>query len=89
MASYKVIKQVKLQGHHQATGRTHHYLGDVEMTQAAILQIAQYPNDSGYYLLYCDEESKELTDTYHDSLESAMHQATLEFQVQSTEWQSL
>jgi hypothetical protein len=43
------------------------------------LAIAKYPNDSGFYLFYCDAEWAVITDTYHDSVERAVHQAEFEF----------
>jgi len=49
------------------------------------LEIAQYPNDSGFYLLHICA-SGEVADTWHESIEEAMHQAEFEFGVQTNEW---
>jgi hypothetical protein len=51
------------------------------------LRIAQYPSDPGFYLLYCDGDGREMTDTYHDSLEEAMAQAEWEFETKEGEWE--
>jgi len=40
-----------------------------------LLRIAQFAGDDGYYLLRCDGNGKELTDTYHPSIEDAVDQA--------------
>ena len=36
--------------------------------------------------MYLDEEGRELNDTYHDSIERAMKQATFEFGLLREEW---
>jgi hypothetical protein len=51
------------------------------------LEIVQYPNDSGFYLLhFC--ASGDVADTHHETVQEAMHQAEFEFGVQSDEWVS-
>jgi hypothetical protein len=51
----------------------------------ARLEIAQYEGDSGFYLLYYPETGHG-TDTWHQSLEDAMHQAEFEFNVKASDW---
>jgi hypothetical protein len=51
------------------------------------LEIAQYPNDSGFYLLHICA-SGEIADIHHGTVEEAMHQAEFEFGVQKEEWVS-
>ena len=62
------------------TGRTRHEVGGVVAGPFERLAIAQYPSDSGFYLLYCDEEWRAITDAYHDTLERAIAQAGFEFE---------
>ena len=49
----------------------------------------RFEGSAGYYLLYLDSEGNELTDTYHDTLESAFDQAEWEFRVQPAEWEEV
>ena len=89
MAEYIILKHVVLGSKHVATGQTRHYLGTEILPLPSELSIAQYPGDSGFYLLYFDSSGKELTDTYHDSVENAMAQADFEFQVKPSDWQDV
>jgi hypothetical protein len=86
MSHYLILREVRLKKTHEPTGKTHHYYGDKEIAPPSKLQVVKYPNDMGYYLLYFDEHDRELTDTYHDSLEGAIAQAEWEFQIQTHEW---
>jgi hypothetical protein len=53
-----------------------------------MLRIVQYDGGAGYYLMYVDNEGRELTDTWHESLDAAMAQATWEFRVEPEDWSS-
>lgn len=44
------------------------------------------PSAPGYYLLYLDCDGKEMTDTWHESVERAMDQATYEFGLIPEDW---
>ena len=61
------------------TGRTRHVARGIELAEFSTLAIAQFADDPGYYLFYCDEEWRVLTDTYHDTREGAVAQAEFEF----------
>jgi len=83
------IKRVDLNDGHLRPGRTKHYLcgpnGGREFPAFTSLVIAQYPGDSGYYLLHlCDDGTG--TDTHHSTMEEAFHQAAYEFDVKPEEW---
>jgi hypothetical protein len=80
------LQQVRLGATHQATGKTRHFRGAVQLPIPSELRIVKYRDDPGYYLLYCDDEGVELTDTYHVTIEGALSQAEWEFQVKPTEW---
>jgi hypothetical protein len=95
MAHYQILKSVNLSTHHQPTGNTKHYKivsrdlkERVELPAPSKLLIAQFPGDSGYYLLYLDEYGEELTDTYHESVEKAIAQAKFEFNILPEEWEN-
>ncbi len=57
------------------------------MSTPAMLKIAKFEGDTGYYLYYCDSSGVEMTDTWHESLEKAMEQAEFEFQVAKQDWE--
>ncbi len=61
------------------TRATRHLVAGREVTAFANLALAQYENDSGVYLFYCDEDWNTVTDTYHGTLEEALAQAEFEF----------
>jgi hypothetical protein len=86
MKQYIIIAEVNLLPSHQPTYKTRHYRHNVEIPLPSKLRIVQYPDDSGYYLLYLDHSSQELTDTYHDSMTDALSQANFEFQVSADDW---
>jgi hypothetical protein len=68
------------------TGNTRHVVGGTLIGKPSSLRVARYADDPGYYLLYLDEHGQETTDTCHQSLDDALHQATFEFGVQAHEW---
>lgn len=97
-ADYLLFRQIRLKPHHTATGKTKHYQGSLspqglergpELQTPHQLMVAQIPPDQGYYLLYLDARGNEITDTYHDSLETALEQAKWEFNVEPHEWENL
>jgi hypothetical protein len=49
------------------------------------LEIVRFPEDDGYYLLYQTADGTG-TDTWHKTLEDAMHQAAFEFNVKESDW---
>lgn len=87
MSAFVMLKRVVLGGHHLRPGRTRHSMNGKDFPPFVSLEIAQYPNDSGFYLLHICA-SGEVADTWHESLEEAMHQADFEFGVQTNEWVS-
>jgi hypothetical protein len=88
MNEYILLYSVKLelQGKHKPTGNTRHFGGGALLPDPVELRIIQYADDPGFYLFYCDENGKEQTDTYHDSVEGAMDQAEWELNVQPEDW---
>ena len=83
------LMSVKLGPHHYRPGRTKHQLvvpnGADEFPPFVALTIARFQGDNGFYLL--DEPQSGMgTDTWHQSLEDALHQAEYEFGVTRSEW---
>jgi hypothetical protein len=62
------------------TGNTRHEVSGQAVGPFAWLAIAQYPDDPGFYLFYCDEAWNEVTDTWHETLAKAVAQAEFEYQ---------
>jgi hypothetical protein len=89
LTKYRVIAKVRLTPAHEPTGFTRHLLPSGEMPPPVELQIAQYPNEKGFYLFYLGDDGEVMTDTYHDTIERAFEQAELEFVVSPDEWQQL
>ena len=81
-----VLKQVRIKPEHHATGKTRHTRHGVLVPVPSVLRIVQYDGDPGYYLLYIDGDGREMTDTYHETIDGAVEQATWEFGVRSEEW---
>jgi hypothetical protein len=101
MNEYKVLKKIVLSSRHKPTGNTKHYktlevdldkseisLQKTEIQPPHSLEIIQFKSDIDYYLIYKDEFDEELTDTYHETLESALKQAEWEFGIKLEDWNS-
>lgn len=80
--------KVTLTEKHQPTGRTVHTRDGGLIRVPSALAIAQLAGDPGFYLYYLDSNHKELTDTYHSTIEQAQKQASFEFGVEETDWRS-
>ena len=86
MSDESVVFEVTLSERHRPTGDTEHFVGGVPMPPPARLRITQHDGEAGCSLLYLDEAGTEITDTWHQSLDDAMDQATFEFGVDPSEW---
>lgn len=88
---YLILKEITLdEVKHKVTGFTRHFVGG-EQVESTIksLKIIQIPPETAFYLLYFNKDGKELTDTWHQSLEDAMDQARFEFNVNTEEWKDV
>ena len=86
MNSYSVIKSIYLTSKHLSTLNTIQRVGNEIMMKPHKLEIVNYPGDPGFYLLYFGINDEELTDTYHDNIDSALQQAKWEFNINIDEW---
>jgi len=68
------------------TGNTRHEVAGEPVEAASRLAIARYPDQSGFYLFYCDAAWSVLTDTWHESVEAAVAQAEFEYTGSSNAW---
>ncbi len=87
MSDHVVFRVTRLGPTHRPTGNTRHYRNGQLLPPPVSLQIAQYPDDAGYYLFYLDGDGEVQADTYHDSVEDALDQAEFEFGVRPDEWE--
>ena len=71
------------------TGATLHTRDGEALASVAGLVITQESSGSSYYLLYCDNQWRPLTDTWHESLGDAKEQAEFEYEGIGQRWQSL
>jgi hypothetical protein len=87
MNKLTIIQSINLSDAHKSTGKTKHYLNNALLPVPSTLQIIKFPNDDGYYLIYLDANNREMTDTYHCTLQAAIDQAKMEFSIELDEWQ--
>jgi hypothetical protein len=87
MADQVVLREIVLEPRHRDTGNTRHVVGGSPMPRPAVLRISRYVDDPGFYLLYLDAAGDDMTDTWYQTLDDAMEQATFEFDVRPHEWQ--
>ena len=83
MSAFVALKRVMLGTHHLRPGRTRHSVNGRDFPPFVSLEIAQYPGDSGFYLLHICANGA-MADTYHESIEDAMHQAELCLECKAT-----
>ncbi len=84
MSEFRSLLRVELAAHHLRPGRTNHCISDSsgirDFPPFKALEICSYPGDSGFYLMY-EPEVGQGTDTHHETLDDALHQAKWEFNV--------
>jgi hypothetical protein len=76
----KVLKYAVVTPDVEPTGATSHTVGGAEFGPAAALAIARYSGEDGTYLFYLDHDGRVVTDTWHESLDNALHQAASEYE---------
>jgi hypothetical protein len=72
---------------HRPTGACEHKVGGSQQPSFAAVAICRFDGDDGFYLFYCDEEWKPITDTWHQTLDDAIKQAEFEYEGTSATWQ--
>jgi hypothetical protein len=64
----------------QPTGKTRHVVGGIEVKKFDSLAIVRYDAEPHcVYLLYCGPGWNVITDTWHEDVAAALHQAHFEF----------
>lgn len=82
----RVICYTRIDGRHRHTGNTRQIVAGQLVGPANGLAICQYPGDEAFYLFGCDATWCSVTDTWHESLEDAQHQAEFEYVGVSSTW---
>lgn len=82
----KVICYTRIDSRHKHTGNTRQIVAGELMGAASGLAICQYPDDAAFYLFGCDDSWCTITDTWHESLDDAQHQAEFEYVGVSSTW---
>ncbi len=81
----RTLREATLSDKHKDLGNTTHSRDGAVLKKPHSLRIMIAENGD-YYLIYLDERGSEQTDTWHESLESAIQQAEFEFGVKPDEW---
>jgi hypothetical protein len=71
---------------HRPTGACRH-ISQTELLGPAVNLLICGHKESSVYLYYCDQNWTPFTDTWHQSVEDAKHQAEFEYAGSSTTWQ--
>jgi hypothetical protein len=82
----RVVAHTPIDHRYKLTGRTRHIVDGRQAVPVAALAICQYEGDEDFYLFGCDEEWNIVTDTCHQTLASAKHQADFEYAGASGTW---
>jgi hypothetical protein len=74
-----VIVYLILTATNERTRKTMHIVEGNLIQEVFGLAICKYDDDEGFYLFYCDDEWRAVTDTYHASVQDAKEQAAFEY----------
>lgn len=81
----RIMRRVTLGLTHRMTGNARHYLTDQPLSRPFALMIVAFgPRE--YNLIHLDKAGREMTDTFHESIEDAYSQAEFEFLVKPEDW---
>lgn len=86
MQNYIVLKNANIKVDCHLPRKTSHIVFGKEAIIPSKLQIVKYLDTEGFYLIYLSSDDKEITDTFHDSINGAMEQAEWEYGVKKNDW---
>ena len=81
-----VICYTPIDHRHRHTGNCRQIVAGVVQGAAAGLAICRNEGEDSFYLFGCDENWQSITDTWHETLEDAKHQAEFEYAGVSSTW---
>ena len=82
---YKIVKRYISDVPLKSKDKTRHIVEGKEVIKIYSLDIIQFHEDEGFYLIYKDN-NQEITDTYHEDMLSAIEQAEWEFDLEKNKW---
>ncbi|HEX6372166.1 MAG TPA: hypothetical protein VF006_24830 [Longimicrobium sp.] len=80
-----VVAYTRIDERHRPTGSCRHFAHGALAGPAAGLAICR-DSDGGFFLFGCDAEWNPVTDTWHETLEDAQHQAEFEYEGITGTW---
>lgn len=87
LAGEPVLAYTRIDERHRPTGNCRHIVQGMSAGPAEGLAICR-ASGGGVYLFGCDAEWNVVTDTWHEALEDAQHQAEFEYKGVSETWRS-
>src|SRR5262245_24715332 len=82
----RVICYTPIDERHRFTGACKQIVAGQLMGAMAGLAICQYEGETAFYLFGCDADWQTVTDTWHETLDDAKHQAQFEYEGVSHTW---
>jgi hypothetical protein len=82
----QVICYSPIDERHRFTGACKQIVAGQLMGAMSGLAICQYAGEDAFYLFGCDSEWQTVTDTWHQTLDDAKHQAEFEYDGVSKTW---
>jgi hypothetical protein len=82
----RVICYTSIDERHRFTGACKQVVTGQLMGAMAGLAICQYEGETAFYLFGCDANWQTVTDTWHETLDDAKHQAEFEYEGVSRTW---
>jgi len=86
LSGLPVIAWTPVDQRHRDTGSCRHFAGGTLLGPAAGLAICR-DTEGGFYLFGCDAEWNTVTDTWHQTLDDALHQAESEYEGVGATWE--
>jgi hypothetical protein len=82
----RVVCYTPIDERHRLTGGCKQIVAGQLMGQMAGLAICHQASEDAFYLFGCDAEWQSVTDTWHQTVEDAKHQAEFEYEGVSKSW---
>lgn len=86
LGGLEVVCWTQVDARHRPTGFTRHVVAGKVIGPAECLAICRAEQGTACYLFYCTADWQIVTDTWHETLETAKRQAEAEYQGTSGTW---
>lgn len=84
----RVVRWSVVDPRHRHTGKTRQIVNGVLQGPAVALAICQEEGSGGFLLFGCDASWQVITDTWHSTLDEALHQAEFEYEGITATWRA-